>query len=75
MNTRLFPQRRRTNRHRFSRKSIFEPLEPRTLLDGAGPYILSITPTEVRNGTFDHIDMAFNEAVDPTSVTTSPCLG
>ena len=46
-----------------------ESLEPRTLLS-TGPRITAITPTEVINATFDHIDVTFNESIDPTTFTT-----
>ena len=48
---------------------MLERLEPRTLL-ASGPRITAITPTEVINATFDHVDVTFNEAIDPTTFTT-----
>ncbi len=48
---------------------MLEALEPRTLLS-VGPRILSITPTQVINATFDHVDVTFNKAIDPTTFTT-----
>src|SRR4051794_17737159 len=43
-----------------------EELEPRTLLDADGPRVLSVTPTEIRNAAFDHVDVTFNEPIDPS---------
>jgi hypothetical protein len=50
---------------------FFEPLESRLLLDAAGPRIIEITPTEVRNATFDHLDITFSEAVNSQTFTPS----
>src|SRR5579864_4947270 len=64
-------QRRHSHKARQVRTGLrLEPLESRTLLAG-GPRILSITPTQVINATFDHVDVAFNEPIDPTTFTTS----
>ena len=52
-----------------SRRLLFEPLEQRLLLD-AGPKIINITPTEVRNADFDHLDVVFNEAVASATFTS-----
>src|SRR5437016_4387931 len=41
-----------------------EVLEDRTLLDAAGPRVVELTPQEVRNAVFDHVDVRFNEALD-----------
>ena len=48
---------------------MVERLETRRLL-ASGPRITAITPTELINATFDHVDVAFNEAIDPTTFTT-----
>src|SRR5205823_4275291 len=45
-----------------------ESLEDRVLLD-SGPRVLSVTPTEVRNAAFDHVDISFDKAIDPTTFT------
>ena len=62
-----------SSRDRFgccrSRALRLEPLEERTLLDSAGPRVLSHTPLEVRNDVFDHIDITFNEAIDLATFT------
>jgi hypothetical protein len=50
--------------------SSHERLERRTLL-ASGPSIVSITPTQVINATVDHVDVTFNEAIDPTTFTTA----
>ena len=62
----------RTRNARRARRLFFdfEGLEVRTLLDGTGPRILSATPLDVRNAVFDHIDVTFNESIDPASFTT-----
>jgi hypothetical protein len=43
-------------------------MEERMLL-ASGPVILGISPTEVRNATFDHVDVTFNGPIDPSSFT------
>jgi hypothetical protein len=48
---------------------LLEQLEPRLLLDAAGPRILSYTPHEVRNDVFDHIELTFDQAIDPATFT------
>ena len=50
-------------------RPIVEFLEQRTLLS-QGPRITAITPTEVINATFDHVDVAWNEPINPTTFTT-----
>ena len=57
-------QRRGGDRYR---KPSFEYHEFRRLL-ASGPRVLSITPTEVRNATFDHIDVSFSSDIDASSV-------
>jgi YD repeat-containing protein len=52
------------------RKIEFERLEDRTLLATSGPRINSVTPTQIQNAVFDHIDVTFNEAIDSTTFTT-----
>ncbi len=49
--------------------TFVESLETRTLLS-SGLMITAITPTEVENATFDHVDLTFNEAIAPSSFTT-----
>ena len=39
------------------------------MLDAAGPRIIDITPTEVRNADFDHLDVTFNEAINSETFT------
>src|SRR4051812_6919616 len=69
-------RRRRTSRpgtgspKRALKVLALEALEPRTLLDSSGPRIISSTPTEVRNAAFDHLDVTFNEAIDPETFST-----
>jgi len=63
------PKKHNPKRPAFFRPSV-EPLEDRTLLDTAGPRVVSLTPLELRNAVFDHLDMRFNEAIN--SVTFSP---
>ena len=58
---------------RRSRRLFFEPLEQRLLLD-AGPKIIDITPTEVRNADFDHLDVVFNEAVATATFTADDVI-
>jgi hypothetical protein len=36
----------------------------------AGPRVIGLTPTEVRNATFDHVDVQFDRAMDPSTFTT-----
>ncbi len=45
-----------------------EPLEPRLLLDTTGPQIVSHWP-DIPVGPADHIDLTFNESVDPATLT------
>ncbi len=52
-----------------SRVLRLEPLEERALLDAVGPRILSISPTEIRNAAFDHVDVEFSEPIDPATFT------
>ncbi|MFI5461158.1 MAG: Ig-like domain-containing protein, partial [Isosphaerales bacterium] len=70
MGTRLASRKRRQNRNRRALRSTVDWLEPRTLLTG-GPWIISITPTQVINRAFDHVDVTFNEPIDPTTFTTA----
>ena len=63
-------RRQRTRRSRI-RRLLFEQFEDRRLLDGSGPRVLSITPTEVRNATYDHVDVTFSTTIDATSFTPS----
>ena len=41
------------------------------LLAAAGPVVLGVSPTEVRNATFDHIDVDFDRAIDAATFTTA----
>ncbi len=61
-------KRRRKNRNGI-RKLTFEQLEFRRVLV-SGPWILSITPTELRNAEYDHVDVSFNS--DINAATFSP---
>src|SRR5580765_3036802 len=58
-------------RKRLTRRfvPVIELLEDRTLLDSAGPRVLSLTPLEMRNAVFDHVDVRFNEAIDANTFT------
>src|SRR4051794_29735154 len=56
---------------RTRRALALEPLEDRTLLATSGPRIIALSPTEVRNAAFDHIDVTFDKAIDPASFTTA----
>lgn len=67
---RLAEKNRRLERLRF-RALFVEPLEDRTLLDSTGPRVLSVSPTEVRNAVFDHVDVVFNEAIDSGTFTAA----
>jgi hypothetical protein len=49
---------------------IIETLGSRTLLS-QGLMITAVTPTQVINATFDHVDVTFNEAINPTTFTTN----
>ena len=51
-------------------RPIIETLESRTLLS-QGLMITAVTPTQVINATFDHVDVTFNEAINPTTFTTN----
>ena len=51
-------------------RPISETLESRTLLS-QGLMITAVTPTQVINVTFDHVDVTFNEAINPTTFTTN----
>ena len=68
MTARIASRRRRHYRNWSGIGSVIEALKPRTLLSG-GPRITAITPTEVINATFDHVDVTWNEAIDPTTFT------
>ena len=48
-----------------------ERLEDRVTPDSTGPRVLNFTPTQVINATFDHLDLNFNEAIDPASLDFS----
>jgi hypothetical protein len=63
-------QHRRRLADRRRRRLAFEVLEDR-ILPSSGPLILSATPTEVRNAVFDHVDVTFNEAIDPATFTAA----
>jgi hypothetical protein len=67
MGTRLASRRRTQSRNRHALRSSVEFLEPRTLL--TGPTITAIAPTTVINGTYDHVDVTFDTAIDPTTFT------
>jgi hypothetical protein len=69
MRGQLIRQRRPHSSRQSSRKLIFESLEPRALLDAGGPRITESTPREVINGTFDHLDVTWNEAIDASTFT------
>jgi len=58
----------RAKARRIGRNLVLEALEPRTLL--TGPRITAITPTQVINGTFNHVDLTFDTPIDPTTFTT-----
>ena len=66
-------QRRNRSQRRLRRvlSMTIEPLEPRTLLSGAGPKIIAIAPTDVSNAVFDHVDVTFDTAIDPATLTTA----
>ncbi|MDB5348919.1 MAG: hypothetical protein JWN86_166 [Planctomycetota bacterium] len=49
----------------------FEALELRTLLTGDGPRILAITPTEVRNTSFDHVGVTFDRDIDAATFSVA----
>ncbi len=51
-------------------RPIIETLESRTLLS-QGLMIAAVTPTQVINATLDHVDVTFNEAINPTTFTTN----
>ena len=51
-------------------RPIIETLESRRLLS-QGLMITAVTPTQVINATFDHVDVTFNEAINPTTFTTN----
>ena len=51
-------------------RPIIETVESRTLLS-QGLMITAVTPTRVINVTFDHVDVTFNEAINPTTFTTN----
>src|SRR5208283_4926549 len=51
-------------------RSIIETLESRTLLS-QGLMIPAVTPTQVINATFDHVEVTFNETINPTTFTTN----
>ncbi len=51
-------------------RPIIETPESRTLLS-QGLMITAVTPTQVINATFDHVDVTFNEAINPTTFTTN----
>ncbi len=53
-----------------SQRPIIETLESRTLLS-QGLMITAVTPTQVINATFDHVDVTFSEAINPTTFTTN----
>ena len=51
-------------------RPIIETLESWTLLS-QGLMITAVTPTQVINATFDHVDVTFNEAINPITFTTN----
>ncbi len=51
-------------------RPIIATLASRTLLS-QGQMIAAVTPTQVINATFDHVDVTFNEAINPTTFTTN----
>jgi len=51
-------------------RPIIETLESPTLLS-QGLMITAVTPARVINATFDHVDVTFNEAINPTTFTTN----
>lgn len=53
---------------RHSRGPLLEHLEPRLLLDGAGPQITDAAPTGVVQYA-DSIDLTFNEPINPATLT------
>ena len=62
-------KRRRSGTNRI-RKLSFEHLEIRRLLV-SGPWVLSTTPTEVRNALYDHVDVSFNSDIDAATFSLS----
>src|SRR4051794_13211796 len=61
----------RKNRQVTSRKHpTIEALEARTLLDSGGPRVVALTPTEVHNVAFDHIDVTFDGPIDGPTFTS-----
>ncbi|MFV1968517.1 MAG: Ig-like domain-containing protein [Pirellulaceae bacterium] len=63
------PGRRRWKRPNGRFALRCESLEPRLMLDGTGPRVLDVTPQEIRNDVFDHIDVVFSEAMDASTFT------
>ena len=55
---------------RVLRKLKLEVSEDRTLLT-SGLRVISVTPLEIRNNIFDHIDVKFNTAIDPATAEAS----
>jgi RHS repeat-associated protein len=70
MTARFASRRRKHYRNWLGIGSVLESLELRTLLSG-GPRITAITPSEVINATFDHVDVTFNETIDPTTFSAA----
>ncbi|MFO0957422.1 MAG: hypothetical protein U0800_08130 [Isosphaeraceae bacterium] len=69
LNVHQSPGRRSPSKGRSRRgRVLLEALEARTLL-ASGPRITGVSPTEVRNATFDHIDVTFDKPINETSFT------
>ena len=48
---------------------LLEPLEPRLLLDTSGPQIVAHWPDGLINTTVDHVEVTFNDPIDPATFT------
>ncbi len=61
--------KRRRSKNNGNRRLTFEQLEFRRVL-ASGPFVLSISPNEVRNAVYDHVDVSLNSDID--AATFSP---
>jgi hypothetical protein len=68
--------RRQRRKHLGNRlgRIFLERLEDRIVPDSSGPQIISYSPSEVRNAIFDHVDVQFNETIDPNTFTVDDVL-
>ena len=53
-----------------SRRLAIEALEPPYAAELGGPRVIALTPTEVRNSAFDHVNVTFDGPIDGTTFTT-----